>query len=83
MIVLALQQHIVPCKKTTFCQTKGHILRNNATIFLFTGLNTAAPTQTMPLHPQGEYSQPTANYIEITAAAGAGIKVLASNFEIP
>ena len=61
---------------------KHHV--NNATILLFTGLNAAAPTQTMLLHPPGEYSRSTENYIEITATAVAGIqKALASNFEIP
>lgn len=29
--------------------------------------------QTMPLHPPGEYSQPTTNYTEITATTGAGM----------
>ena len=57
---------------------KHHV--NNATILLFTGLNTAALAQTMPLHPQGMYFQPTANYIEITAAAGAGIKSISYQF---
>ena len=49
---------------------KHHV--NNATILLFTGLNTIVSMPFMPLHPPERHSQPTTNYTDITATAGTG-----------